>query len=181
MKKFLPITISFAFLLSPTLNSNAQLIPAYDDIFIPMSDGDSLQADVYIPSSVTSAEVIFIQTPYNKDWFSLSLPMGVGLDLDTQPFIWVIVDWRGFYGSSMADVSSVDRGQDAFDACDWIIAQTWSDTRIGTWGPSALGGIQYQLINKHHPNHICAVPLVATGDQSYENYFYGGVLEEARL
>lgn len=158
-----------------------QMIPTYDDVFIPMSDGDSLEADIYIPAGVDSAEVILIQTPYNKNWFAYSLPMGVGTDLDTQPYIWVIVDWRGFYGSSGADLTSVDRGQDAFDVCDWIVSQTWHKDRIGTWGPSALGGIQYQLIDKHHPNHVAAVPLVATGSQAYETYFYGGVLEEARL
>ena len=183
MKKFKLLTISFALILSPTFTSYSQLTPAYDDIYIPLSDpeGDSLQADVYIPSGVTSAEVILIQTPYNKDWFSLSLPMGVGLDLDSQPFIWVIVDWQGFYGSSPADATTLDRGQDAYDVCEWIAAQPWFDGRIGTWGPSALGGIQYQLINEHHPNHVCAVPLVATGHQAYDSYFYGGVLEEARL
>ena len=155
--------------------------PTFDDIYIPMSDGDSLQADVYIPSTVTTGEVILIQTPYNKNWFSFSLPMGVGTDLDSQPFIFVIVDWRGFYGSSMADVSSVDRGQDGYDVCDWIVAQPWHGDRIGTWGPSALGSIQYRLIAKDHPNHTCAVPMVNTGHQSYESYFYGGVMEEARL
>lgn len=180
MKQFKLFTISFALLLSPTF-LKAQLVPTYNDIFIPMSDGEQLEADVYIPSSVTTAEVVLIQTPYNKDWFSLSLPMGVGLDLDDQPFIWVVVDWRGFYGSSGADLSDVDRGQDAFDVCDWIIDQPWAAGRIGTWGPSALGAIQYQLINKHHPNHVAAVPLVATGHQAYNSYFYGGVLEEARL
>jgi uncharacterized protein len=182
MKKFLLFTISFAFLLAPTSNY-AQLTPAYDDIYIPLTDpeGDSLQADVYIPSAVTSGEVILIQTPYNKDLFAWWLPMGVGLDLDTQPFIWVIVDWQGFYGSNPFDATTVDRAQDAFDVCEWIVAQPWCDGRIGTWGPSALGGIQYQLITKSHPNHVCAVPMVATGSQDYEQYFYGGVLEEARL
>lgn len=157
------------------------ITPAFDDIWIPMSDGDSLSADVFIPSSVTTGEVILIQTPYNKNLFEYSLPMGVGTDLDSQPFIFVVVDWRGFYGSSGADLSAVDRGQDAYDVCDWIVAQPWHGSRIGTWGPSALASIQYLLINKHHPNHTCAVPLVGNAHQSYDSYFTGGVLEEARL
>jgi uncharacterized protein len=164
-----------------SFSSWSQLTPTYDDIWIPMSDGDSLQADVYLPDGATAFEVILIQTPYNKNNFSWSLPMGVGQNLDGQPFAFVIIDWRGFYGSANADLSSVDRGQDAYDACDWIVAQPWHLSRIGTWGPSALGGIQYQLISKQHPNHTCAVPLVAVGQTSYDHYFYGGVLEEARL
>lgn len=180
MKRFIT-TFSALLLAFTAVEGRAQLTATYDDISIPMSDGEFLEADVYIPSGVTSGEVILIQTPYNKEWFAWSLPMGVGMDLDAQPFIWVIVDWRGFYGSAGADVSDVDRGQDAYDVCDWIVAQAWHDERIGTWGPSALGGVQYQLIDKHHPNHVCAVPLVATGHQDYDSYFYGGVLEEARL
>lgn len=171
-----------AMLLAVTTIGYNMVTPDLDDIYIPMSDGDSLQADVYIPTGVDSAEVILIQTPYNKDFFQITLPFGISTDplLDAQSFIWVIVDWRGFYGSAGAQPQS-DRGQDAYDVCDWIVAQNWHKDRIGTWGPSALGGIQYQLIEKNHPNHTCAVPQVATGWQDYTSYFYGGVLEEARL
>jgi uncharacterized protein len=164
-----------------SLSSLSQLTPTHDDIWIPMSDGDSLQADVYLPAGASQFEAILIQTPYNKNNFGWSLPMGIGQNLDDQPFAFVIVDWRGFYGSANADLTSIDRGQDAYDVCDWIVAQPWHLSRIGTWGPSALGGIQYQLISKQHPNHTCAVPLVAVGQTSYDHYFYGGVLEEARL
>ena len=159
----------------------SQLTPDFDDIYIPMRDGDSLQADVYIPTGTVTGEVILIQTPYNKNVFSWSLPMGVGQNLDGQPFIFVIVDWRGFYGSNMADVSNVNRGEDGYDICEWIKDQIWHGDRIGTWGPSALGSVQYNTMVEAHPNHTCAVPQVATGIQAYESYFYGGVLEEARL
>lgn len=177
----LSITTSLAFVLLIATSSLAQLTPTYDDIMIPMSDGELLSADVYIPAGCTSCEAVLVQTPYNKDNFEVGLPLGIGTNLDAQPYIWVVVDWRGFYGSNGADVSNVDRGQDGYDVCDWIVAQSWHGSRIGTWGPSALGNIQYQLIGKHHPNHTCAVPMVADPQFAYTSYFYGGVLEEARL
>lgn len=173
--------LSLILLTILTTLTYAQLTPTYADVMIPMRDGSSLAADVYIPAGADSCEVILIQTPYNKNLFKLSLPMGVGLNLNGQPFAWVIVDWRGFYGSNGASLDSVDRGHDAYDICDWIVDQTWHKSKIGTWGPSALGGIQYNLAKEHHPNHTCAVPLVAHPQQSYDSYFYGGVLEEARL
>ena len=159
----------------------SQMTPTYDDILIPMRDNLSLEADVYIPAGVDSAEVILIQTPYNKDFYVWNLPMGVGMNLDSQPFIWVIVDWRGFYGSAPAFVAQPNRGEDAYDVCEWIVDQPWHLDRIGTWGPSALGGVQYNLARENHPNHTCAVPLVAHAHQSYDTYFTGGVLEKARL
>lgn len=158
-----------------------QLTAAFDNVWVPMRDGDSLQADVYIPTGLDSAEVILIQTPYNKESFANSLPMGVGLGLDAQPFIWVIVDWRGFYGSSGADLSNFTRGEDGFDVCEWITQQTWHRDRIGTWGPSALGGVQYATAREQHPNHTCAVPIVAHPQNNYQDYFYGGVYEEGRI
>ena len=158
-----------------------QLTPTFNDIWIPMSDGDSLQADVYLPGGASEHQVILIQTPYNKNNFSWSLPLGIGQNIDDSPFAFVIVDWRGFYGSANADLTGIDRGQDGYDICDWIVDQPWHMNHIGTWGPSALGGIQYQLIGKHHPAHTCAVPMVSTGQSTYEQFFYGGVLEKARL
>lgn len=160
--------------------SYAQLTPTYDDIFIPMSDGDSLSADVYLPSGSGPFEVILIQTPYDKNDFEASLPMGVGQNINAQPFAWVIVDWRGFYGSSSA-AAGPTTGEDGYDVCEWITQQTWHGDRVGTWGPSALGKVQYNTAQEQHPNHTCAVPLVAHPQQSYDSYFYGGVLEESHV
>ncbi len=176
MKKLLLTLISLI-----GFSAFSQMTPTYDDILIEMRDGEFLEADVYIPTGTLTAEVVLVQTPYNKDLFSWSLPLGIGMNLDSQPYIWVIVDWRGFYGSSGADLSNFTRGEDGYDVCEWITQQTWHADRIGTWGPSALGGVQYNTAKEQHPNHTCAVPLVAHPQQSYDSYYYGGVLEKARL
>jgi uncharacterized protein len=155
MKHFYIILLAFLGIV-PKLS--AQLTPTYNDILIPMRDGEFLSADVYIPSNITEGEVVLVQTPYNKNNFSLGLPLGIGQNLDDQPFIWVIVDWRGFYGSAAAATADMNRGEDGYDVCEWIVDQAWHKDRIGTWGPSALGKIQYDLAFQHHPNHTCAVP-----------------------
>ena len=158
-----------------------QLTPTFDNISIPMRDGEVLSADVYIPAGADSCEVILIQTPYNKNLYEAGMPLGIGTNIDTQPYAFVIVDWRGFYGSSGANTSNFERGEDGYDIIDWIVQQPWHLNRVGTWGPSALGGVQYQTAREHHPNHTCAVPVVAHPEQAYDSYFYGGCLEEARL
>jgi predicted acyl esterase len=164
-----------------TYQVSAQMTPTHDDILIPVRDGKFLEADVYIPNGTTTAEVILIQTPYNKNLYSNGLPLGIIQNLNSQPYIWVIVDWRGFYGSQNAAVAQPNRGKDGYDICEWISQQIWFASRIGTWGPSALGGVQYNTMVENHPNYTCAVPQVATGHQAYDSYFYGGVLEKARL
>lgn len=176
MKKILT-----ALLLIGSMHLVAQVTPTFDDISIQMRDGEFLSADVYIPSGVDSCQVILIQTPYNKDNFENGLPLGIGSNLNGQPYGFVVVDWRGFYGSSGADLSNFVRGEDGYDIIQWITEQIWHLDRVGTWGPSALGKVQYDTAKEQHPNHTCAVPLVAHPQFSYQDYFYGGVLEESRL
>ena len=140
-----------------------------------MRDGNELAVDVYLPDTEYARPTILIQTPYNKYWYRYSLPLGVGVNLETSMYNFVVVDWRGFYGSSAAPVGTYDRGLDGYDIIDWIIAQDWSDGMVGTWGPSALGKIQFQTAKHQHPNHICAVPLVASPEFLYQSYFPNGV------
>ncbi len=167
-------------LLSLPIEIYAQMTPTYI-VSIPMRDSKNLAADVYVPTGCTSCPTILIQTPYNKNSFRNGLPLDVGTNIDASPYAFVVVDWRGFYGSFSATIASPKRGEDGYDVIDWITAQSWSNDSVGTWGPSALGQIQYQTAKENHPAHICAVPSVAYPQTSYESYFYGGVLEKARL
>lgn len=160
--------------------ANAQMTPTYV-VNIPMRDNKFLAADVYVPTACNSCPTILIQTPYNKDNFRNGLPLGTLQNLQSSPYSWVVVDWRGFYASSSAAIAQPQRGQDGYDVIDWIVTQSWNNGKVGTWGPSALGVIQYQTAKENHPNHTCAVPLVAHPQTSYDSYFYGGVLEKSRL
>lgn len=180
MKTFLRLFIgTLAFCHIGTL-AFAQMTP--DTIVdIPMRDTTTLKADVFIPSGCDSCPTILVMTPYSRIPFRSALPLGVGQNLDAYPYSWVVVDWRGFYGSAPAAKQGSSNGEDGYDVIDWIKDQPWNNGRVGTWGPSALGGVQYVTMKEKHPNHTCAVPLVAHPYQGYDNYFYGGVLERARL
>ncbi len=161
----------FSFLISLALGKLlGQMTPTFI-VQIPVRDGQSLAADVYVPAACASCPAILIQTPYNKNNFRQGLPLGIGTNLNASPYAWVVVDWRGFYGSSQAAVSNPNRGQDGYDVMDWMVAQTWCNGHIGTWGPSALGVIQYQTAKEQHPAHRCAVPLVADPSTTYDSYF----------
>ncbi len=175
MKTFFVAFISFFLVFIDLLSQ--PLTPAEDSI--PMRDGKYLAADIYIPAGNIPRPTILIQTPYNKYWYRYNLPLNTGTNIDSSSYNFVIVDWRCFYGSSSACISSPNRGEDGYDIIDWIKNQTWSDGKIGTWGPSALGKVQYQTAREKHPNHICAVPLVAGPQFEYLEYFHGGVYRKA--
>lgn len=172
MKK---ITIVFLMTFVPVYLF-AQLSPVIDSI--PVRDGKKLAADIYLPdtSGGMTYSTILIQTPYNRTMYRYNLPLGIGLNLSNLHYAIVIVDWRCFYGSFLACVSNPDRGKDGYDVVEWIASQPWSDGKIGTWGASALGKIQFETAKKRPPHLVCSVPIVASPEYKYNEYYPGGDL-----
>ena len=171
IKSFL---LSYLLIISSEI-SVAQLTPV--SISIPMRDGKFLAADVYLPNNDSiQRPTILIQTPYNKNFYPfLGLPLQIGSNVNASPFNFVIADWRCFYGSTAACIATPKRGEDGFDCVEWIAQQIWSDGQIGTWGPSALGIIQFQTAKEKPPHLVCSVPIVSGMRTGYIKYYPGGV------
>ena len=97
-----PIPRTIFLLLLPVMLW-AQASQRYVPITIPMRDGQSLAADLYSTDSTVAKPVILVQTPYNKNYYRVSifLPQagGTGFPFDSVHYHYVILDWRGFYGS----------------------------------------------------------------------------------
>ena len=151
---------------------------------IPMRDGQSLAADIYLPKGGGKHPVILIQTPYNKtpmrSWWQGEGRWGAN-SLFTDPnYAFVVIDWRGKFASQSAQVpgKQPNIGQDGFDAIAWIVKQEWSNGKVATWGLSALGRVQYETARENPPNLVCAVPIVMPLNLDYETYFPGGVMWE---
>jgi len=173
------VTLTFILLIS-TVTLFAQLTPQVDSI--PMSDGKKLTADVYIPSGMSSGPVILIQTPYNRLLYRFNLPLLVKQNINNSNYIFVILDWRGFYGSKKAAYTGAPKlGEDGYDAVEWIAQQSWCNGKIGTWGASALGRVQFATAQKNPPHLTCICPLVAGPQYTYEEYFPGGCLRTEYL
>ena len=164
-----------------------------------MRDGKNLAADVFLPSRPGKYPCVLIQTPYDRR--HLGAPISgtistvsnagrgavsdtLGL-LDRTNYAYVVVDWRGFYGSKSAmrglDRRRWRRGQDGYDCVEWCATQPWCNGRIGTWGGSALGKQQFDTAVQHPPHLICCVPLIAAMGQRYEFYYDGGIPLEAHI
>ncbi|MBK7407905.1 MAG: CocE/NonD family hydrolase [Saprospirales bacterium] len=151
----------------------AQLNP--QAISIPMRDGKALSAQLYLPNATGTFPVILIQTPYNKLYYQLTgLPLGVDYDIASSNYAFVVLDWRCFYGSIGACTANPNRGEDGYDAVEWIAAQPWCNGKVGTWGPSALGNVQFQTAYEQPPHLVCAIPKVAAPWETYHKYYPGG-------
>ncbi len=148
---------------------------SYIPVSIMMRDGKHLAADIYTIDTLTSKPTILIQTPYNKNWYHLIIGLQESqVPFDSINYNYLVADWRGFYSSGSADSIGYDRGLDGYDLVEWIAAQGWSNGKVGTWGASALGIIQF-MTAKHQPPHLtCCVPIIADAKTAYTDYYYGG-------
>lgn len=168
-------------LLVHAVFANAQSAKTFIPMAIPVRDGATLASDVYTMDSTVAKPVILIQTPYNKALYRIAvgLPQAGGLlPFDTVNYNYVTVDWRGFYASTSAAKAGYDRGLDGYDIIEWIATQKWSNGKVGTWGGSALGMIQFQTAKHRPPHHVCAAAFIIDYKTTYEKYFPGGCFLE---
>lgn len=166
---------------------------------VPLRDGAALAADLWLPAKPGRYPVIVVQTPYDRSRFRPILRAagaaagasdaatggfgdgggGLGTVLDREHYAYLVTDWRGFFGSRSAARGLPTPGRDGYDVVEWAAAQTWCDGKAGTWGPSALGGVQFQTAVEAPPHLVCAVPIVSAYGYRYEDYFESGVFREA--
>ncbi len=149
------------------------------DVEIPLRDGKVLGAFARRPTTTgCRLPTILVQTPYNKEnarsqFFESTTPQPL---FDSLEYAFVVTDWRGFYSSSAAAVTTPDYGADGYDAVEWIASQPWSDGQVATWGVSALGRVQYWTAVTQPPHLKAAVPIFCAMNNTYEENYPGGVL-----
>lgn len=134
-----------------------------------MRDGHRLGADLWLPRRDFSGPTVLVQTPYNRKIWRPPLE---------GEYAWVVLDWRGFYGSKSARVEKPDFGCDGYDAVEWIAAQAWSNGQVATWGQSALGRAQFWTAAQRPPHLLGGVPIVASAANFHGQYYSGGILRQ---
>lgn len=147
---------------------------------IPMRDGKSLTADVFVPTKGGKTPTVLIQTPYGRTLMRLMFA-GKGRfgedSLFTDPhYSFVITDVRGRNGSAAALVAGQvpSLAEDGFDTVAWVAKQEWNNGKVGTWGASALGRAQFETASTHPPALVCSVPIAMALNLTYDIYFPGG-------
>jgi len=171
------VVLALALLAAPLHAQDEPWTAEQTAVAIPMRDKASLAADVFLPPTPGKYPAVVVQTPYDRTLLRAAL-RGVGDKgfWDREHYAYVVVDWRGFFGSKNAGrPGAARRGLDGFDVVEWTAAQSWCDGKVGTWGPSALGRIQLDTAQEAPPHLVCCVPLVAPIGQRYEDYYEGGV------
>ncbi|WP_298124505.1 CocE/NonD family hydrolase [Brevundimonas sp.] len=160
--------------------------------YLTMRDGVRIAVDVYRPAEdpdrprpTLVQQTRYWRTPDIRFPFSLFRspvdlqgPLGQFKRIMVAAgYVWIDVDTRGSgasFGSRPWDYSP-DEIQDGGDIADWIVAQPWSDGRIGTVGVSYSGSTaEFALINRH-PAIQAAGVVSAEFDQYLDILAPGGI------
>ncbi|MFE1598901.1 CocE/NonD family hydrolase [Methylobacterium sp. ID0610] len=162
-----------------------------DSRYVAMRDGCRLAVDVHLPQPLPGASrperfpTILLFTPYyrrfrlragatgeanpNSGKFrDLFVPRGYAV---------VIVDVRGTgasFGTRDSFRSPKER-EDSREIADWVVAQPWSNGRVGATGVSYLGAAADFLASTGHPAVKAIAPLFSVWDTYSDNYFPGGI------
>ena len=129
---------------------------------VPMRDGILLATDVYLPTRHEPPyPVVYVQTPYDKqDYFGglhalrIFAPHGYAV---------AVQNVRGRFNSDGVFSIYDHAVTDGSDSLTWIAKQEWSNGRVGTFGCSALGEVQYILAEARHPAHAAMIAEAGGG------------------
>jgi hypothetical protein len=140
------------------------------DLGVPMRDGVILRADLYRPAPEGRYPTLVYRTPYGKHDL-----------LEGEPTITraahsgyavLVQDVRGRYRSDGEFRPYQQEGKDGYDTIEWAAAQPWSSGRIGTFGLSYPGAVQW-LAAMESPPHLVAI-FPAMTFASGRHFFYAG-------
>jgi len=157
--------------------------------YVTMADGCRLALDVILPDGDASRRwpTVLILTPYVRRFEVAAGVEGVEPSPNTyryrdmfvpRGYALVVVDARGT-GASFGTRDSFRSPRERADykaIADWIVAQPWSDGRIGATGISYLGAACDFLASTGHPAVKAIAPLFAVWDTWADNYYPGGML-----
>lgn len=138
-----------------------------DTIMVAMRDGVRLATDVYLPDGAGPFPAIVERTPYGRQDTSRSeltaanrVPASraeLARYFTEHGYAVVYQDTRGRYGSEGKFIKYLSDGEDGFDACAWLIGQSWCDGRICTMGLSYGAHTQGALGSLNPPGLVAQV------------------------
>ncbi len=145
-------------------------------VCIPMRDGTTLPTDLYFPDpDARDLPCILLRSPAGRQ-----LPWPQILDLAKEGYVIAIQDTRNVLdadGKAFPFLSDAwGNQQDGYDTVEWLAKSPYTNGKIGTWGPSALGITQLLMAPTNPPHLKCQYVLMAAACMYHHALFPGGQL-----
>lgn len=141
-----------------------------------MRDGVILRADVRRPDRDGRHPVLIFRTPYDKDEGDADNEKTFA-EAVRRGYVMVIQDVRGRYASDGGFVAYQNEGKDGYDTIEWAAQQPWSDGRVGTFGLSYPGAVQWLAAVENPPHLKAMVPAMCPSTMGPQCIYFGGVFE----
>lgn len=147
------------------------------DVAVPMRDGVVLRADVARPTTGGPFPTLVYRTPYGKKETTDSAIVGKAV---ARGYAVVVQDVRGRYASDGVFEPYRHDGADGFDTIEWAAVQPWSNGRVGTFGLSYPGAVQWLAAVESPPHLVAMVPAMTYASPSHF-WYAGGVWDGSWL
>lgn len=148
------------------------------NVAVPMRDGVILRADVRRPKASGRYPVLIFRTPYDKNEGDPDNERSFN-DAVKRGYAMVIQDVRGRYASAGEFTAYQNEGKDGYDTIEWAARQSWSDGRVGTFGLSYPGAVQWLAAVENPPHLKAMVPAMCFSTIGPQFIYFGGVFEAA--
>ncbi|MFN8284112.1 MAG: CocE/NonD family hydrolase [Chitinophagales bacterium] len=164
----------------------------YHSEYLEMRDGIKLATDIFLPKKLEHDKKIpailyltrYVRSFETKFPFSILAKTLFGqiskkeiLFFTSYGYAVVVVDVRGTgasFGTRHMEFSP-EEVEDGREIVDWIIAQNWSNKKVGSTGISYLGTTAEMLLVNQHPNVRACIPRSSIFDLYNDLVFPGGV------
>lgn len=147
------------------------------DVKIPMRDGIRLSANIFRPKADGRFPTILSRTPYGKG----DTKNGQARFFAGRGYVFISQDCRGKGASEGAWVPFMNEARDGTDTHQWILAQSWSNGRIGTAGGSYVGYTQWISAPGAGDYLKAMMPIVPLVDPYQDVAYVGGAYQLALL
>lgn len=138
---------------------------------IPMRDGIQLGAIMYRPDQPGKFPAIVYRTPYGIDDYDTYAQFP--LKAAKQGYVVFLVDVRGRYRSEGEFVAYKNEKLDGYDVIEWVGTSAYCNGRVGTYGGSYPGIVQWLAMSQKPPHLMAAAPEM-TPISSHHFFYYGG-------
>lgn len=149
-----------------------------EDVRIPMRDGITLGAILYRPDLEGKFPALVYRTPYGIDDYDSYAEFP--LKAAKQGYLVYLVDVRGRLTSEGEFEAYRNEKPDGYDVIEWVAAQAICNGKVGTYGGSYPGIVQWQAMSQAPPHLLAAAPeMTPIGSHSF--IYYGGAFSHPWL
>jgi len=134
---------------------------------VPMRDGVVLGADLWRPRAPGPRPVLVYRTPYDRRDVPTLVRAAVA-----RGYAVLLQDVRGRYRSEGTFEPYRHEAEDGYDTIEWAAHQPWSSGRVGTFGLSYPGAVQWLAARERPPALRAMVPAMTYSTP--ESFWYSG-------